>query len=92
VGWAPGGPTRIADLVAQQEGFETELGGLQIAQGVFTGPGEITNRFICHRGDIDHGEVSRTRQPGQLRGVSAVGLDPIAGFLGIDEGATTQQL
>jgi hypothetical protein len=41
MGWAPGGPARIADIVAEQKGFEPELGGLEIADGIFTGPAEV---------------------------------------------------
>ena len=33
-------------------------------------------------GDIDHGEITRARQPGQLHGVPAVGFDAVTGLLG----------
>ena len=91
VGRAPIGPARVADIVSEQEGFETELGVFEIAEGIFTCPGEIANGFIFHLGDIDRGEITRARQAGQLHGVPAVGFDAVTGFLGIREGATTQQ-
>jgi hypothetical protein len=74
------GSARVADIVSEQEGLETELGVRKIAAGIFTGPAEIANRFIFHRGDIDHGEIARTRQAGQLHGIAAVGFDPIPWF------------
>ena len=58
VGRAPGGPARIADIVAQQEGFETKLGGLEITDGIFTSPAEVADGFVFHRGDIDGGEIT----------------------------------
>jgi hypothetical protein len=68
---APSGVARIADIVSEQEGIKPKLGGPEIPQGVFRGAGEIPNRFICHRGDIDAGEIPRTRQPSQLHSVTA---------------------
>ena len=50
VGRAPIGPAHVPDIVSEQEGFETELGVFQIADGVFTRAGEVTNGFIFHLG------------------------------------------
>jgi hypothetical protein len=86
VGRTPGGPARGAEIVAEHEGVAPERGGLQIAEGVFTCPGEITTRCSCHLRDIDHGESTRAGQAGQLHGGSAVGCDPIAWFLGDQRG------
>jgi hypothetical protein len=58
MGWAPGGPAGIADIMAEQKGFETELGGLEIADGIFTSPAEVTDGFVLHRRDIDGGEIA----------------------------------
>ena len=38
LGWAPSGAPCIADIVPEQEGFETQLGRFQIPEGVFTRP------------------------------------------------------
>ena len=91
VGWAPGGPARVTDILPQEKGFEPKLRGLEIADRLFPCPAQVANRFILHRGDIDGRQVTRAHQAGQFDGVSPVGFDPIPGFLGIKEGATTQQ-
>jgi hypothetical protein len=75
---APSGPAHVAAIVAEHDGFQTARGGLQIAEGVFTCPDEITKSFICHPRDIDHSEITRAGQAGQWHGISAVGCDPIA--------------
>jgi hypothetical protein len=59
VGRVPIGPSCVADIVPEQEGFETELGIFAIADGVCTCPGEIPNRSILHCGDIHRGEIAR---------------------------------
>ena len=46
VGRAPGGPARIADILPQEKGFEPKLGGLEIADGIFTSPAQVPNGFI----------------------------------------------
>ena len=38
MGRAPVGPARVADIVSEQEGFETEFGVLEIAEGIFARP------------------------------------------------------
>jgi len=66
--------------MAEQEGLETERGGLQSAEGVCTRPGESTQSFLVHLRDINHGEITRTGQAGPLHGVCAVRFAPIAWF------------
>jgi hypothetical protein len=68
--------------VPEQEGFEPELGGLEVPQGIFAGPGEIAPGFIVNLRDIDGGEITRAHQPRQLYGVTTVGFHPIAGLVG----------
>ena len=58
VGRTPVGPARIADILAEQEGFETELGIFEIADRIFARPREIPDGFIVHFGDIDRGEIA----------------------------------
>jgi len=82
VGRPPIGPAHVTDSVSEQEGCETELGILAIADGVCTRAGEIANGFICHLRDLDRGEIPRAGQSGQLHGVPAVGCHPIPRFLG----------
>jgi hypothetical protein len=44
--------------VSEQEGFETELGVFEIADGVFTRPRQVANGFIFDLGNRDHGEIA----------------------------------
>jgi hypothetical protein len=71
--------------VSEQKGFETACGGLEIAEGILPGTTEVTHRFILDRGARDRGEIARAQQAGPWPGVTPVGLDEIAGFLG-DQG------
>src|SRR4029450_10898119 len=82
MGRVPGGLAGVADIVTQQEGFETELGVFQVAEGIFTRPREIAHGFIFDFGDIDEGEIPRAGQSGQLSGVSAIRFDAITGVVG----------
>jgi hypothetical protein len=68
MGRATWGPTRLTDLRSEYEGFEPELGGLEVAEGIFTGPRESPHGFIFDLGDIDRSEIPRARQAGQLPG------------------------
>ncbi len=81
-GWAPAGTARIAHIVPEQEGFEPELGGREVPQGIFAGAGEIAHSFIFHRGDIDGGQIPRAHQAGQLDRVTTVGCHAVAGLFG----------
>ena len=80
VGRTSVGPARRADVLAEHEGLETELGIFKVADRIFARPGEIPDRFIVHLGDIHGGQVSRAGQAGQLHGVTAVRVDPIPAF------------
>src|SRR5215470_5720468 len=82
VGWSPGGSARITDIVPQEKGFQPKLRGLQITDGIFTRPAQVSNRFILNRWDIDRGEVARAHQASQFDGIPAVGFDPIPGLFG----------
>jgi hypothetical protein len=57
VGRAPMSSPRLADIVPEPEGFEAQLGRLQLTERIFTRPAHVTDRFIGDRGDIDRGEV-----------------------------------
>jgi hypothetical protein len=77
----PGGLACRADVVPQQKGLQTQLGGFEIMEHIFTSPPQITHGFICNLGDVDGCEGARAHQPGQLECISAVRFDPIASFL-----------
>jgi hypothetical protein len=85
-GRAPRGPARLAASVSEHGGVESKLGGLEIAEGLVTGAGEVADRVVFHCGDIDGGEIPRAREAGQWHGVTAVGCDAIAGFFGNQRG------
>ena len=75
----------------QQEGFETQLGRLQIPQGIFTRPTQVAEGFIVDGGDIDRGEVSERMSLASCMASRRSVLTRSPAFLGINEGATTQQ-
>jgi hypothetical protein len=82
MGWASGGAACIADVVAQEKGFEAMLGRLEIVQGIFTSPTQVADGFVLDLGHIDWGEVARAHQAGQLDRVTTVRFDPIACLFG----------
>jgi hypothetical protein len=90
MGRAPGGPAGVAAIVSESERFEVNLGVLQIAAGIGTGPSAVASGCIVHVGDIAHAESTRARPPGPWPGVPAVGLDAVTGLLGNVCGGTTQ--
>ena len=63
MGRPPGGPARIADIVAQQEGFEPVLGGLEIPMA--SSRARLRSRMASSStvGDIDRREIARAPQP-----------------------------
>jgi hypothetical protein len=67
--------------VAPPEGVEAPLGGLQSAEGIFPSPAQVAAGFICHRGDIDGGEIPGAPQAGQWPGITTVGVHAIARLL-----------
>ena len=91
VGRAPIGSPCRADSVPQPEGFEPPLGRLQIPAGLFTRPAQVADGFSVdggHRPGVRSPErISRAHGRASRRAV----LTRSPGFLGIKEGATTQQ-
>ena len=82
MGRAPIGPADVADIVSEQESFESKLGVLKMAESIFTCPSAVSYGFIFHCGDIPGNEITRAPQPRQLNRVTTVGFDPVAGCLG----------
>jgi hypothetical protein len=80
VGCSPVGAARGADIVAEQEGCEPKLGGLEIPDGLFASPTQIPNGFRFNFGNITRGEIPWAHQAGQLHRVAAVGCDAVASF------------
>jgi hypothetical protein len=76
------GLARRATILPEEKGFEAAFGGLEIAQSIFTGTGEIVHGFLFDPGNLDRGESPRAHEAGQLHRVSAVGFHTVAGLLG----------
>jgi hypothetical protein len=86
MGWAPGRPARLTKILSEQEGVEPTLGGLEIAEGIFTRAAEIADGCVFHRRDIDGGEVTGAHQPGPWHGITAVGFHAVAGLFRHESG------
>jgi hypothetical protein len=82
MGWAPMGPARGADIVAEQARCEAKLRVFEIAAGLCTCPAEVAYGVIFHLGDRDCGEVARARQPGQVHSISPGRLDAVPSLFG----------
>jgi hypothetical protein len=86
------GPPRRAELLAEQESFEAQLGVLKIAAGLVPSPRQGPHGFRCHLGHRDRSaspeRASRARGPASLRLVVTRSPD----LLGLSEGATPQEL
>ena len=81
--WAgpQGGPARIPAILPELEGFEPDLGGLQVPDGIVAGAGAIAHGVIVHGGDIDGGEITGAPQSGELDGLPTVGVHAVASFV-----------
>jgi hypothetical protein len=66
--------------VSQQKGFEPNLGGFEVFDGVLTGAADLPNGFIFKLGHLDRGEITRAHQACEWDGVTAVSFDAAAGL------------
>jgi hypothetical protein len=82
MGWTPGGPARVPDILPQPEGFEPKLGGLAVPQGICAGAGALANGFGLDRRNIDRGEISRAPQAREWDRITPVGVHAVAGLCG----------
>jgi hypothetical protein len=80
VGWPPGGPALITEILTQQEGLQAVRGGLEIPNRLLAGAGQVADRLVFDRGDIDRREIPGAQQPGERHGVAAVRLDTVPWF------------
>jgi len=55
---APVGAAHIADVLAQQEGFEAVLGGLEILYGIVARAVEVLNVLVLDCRNVDGGEIT----------------------------------
>jgi len=54
-------------------------GAHQVTATVLTGTHQIPGRFLGHAGHRDLHDLTQVQQPGQMRGITGIGLDPIPG-------------
>jgi hypothetical protein len=86
-GGTPVGPPCLTDIMPPQEGFELQLGRLQIPQGSVTRPTQVADGFIGDGRPIHGGEVPGAQEPGQGHGVTTIGCDPVARLFGDQRGS-----
>ena len=91
VGRAPIGPARVADIVSEQKGFETELG---VFESLMASSRARVRSRIASSSTL--GTYTAVRSPERASLASCTAslrsvLTRSPGFLGISEGATTQQ-
>ena len=77
---APGGSACIPDILPQEQGFEAQLGRLEVVERLFTRAAEVTNSFGVDRWDINRGEVPRAYQARQWDGIPTIRFDTVAGL------------
>jgi hypothetical protein len=82
MGRVPGGQARVAASVAEQEGFEAELGGFEITEGIFARPAEIPKSLVFLLGNIDRGEITGAPRAGQRHRVATIGFHGVGGLFG----------
>ena len=91
VGRAPISPAHITDILPKQEGFKTQIGRFEIAHGIFACPAQVADGLILDFRDIHHGEVPERASLANCMASRWSVLTRSPAFLGISEGATTQQ-
>jgi hypothetical protein len=57
VGWPPGGPAGVADIVPQEKRFEPAFGGLEILDGIFAGPAQIADGLVFDLWNLDGRQI-----------------------------------
>ena len=86
VSGSPVGLAFVADILAQQEGLQAVLGGLEVFDGIFAGAGQVADRLVGDIRDIDGGEVAAAHEAGECDGIAAVGFHAVAGLFGNERG------
>jgi hypothetical protein len=67
--------------LSEEERFEAELGCLEIAHDVFSGPTQITYCFVFYLWNKDRSEISGAHLASQVHSVLSVSLDTVSAFL-----------
>jgi hypothetical protein len=58
VGRPPGGLARLAEILPQPTRVQPKVGGLEIADGLFTGAAQVPDGCSRNPGDVDRGQVT----------------------------------
>ena len=85
-GRPPGGPARIAAILAQENRVAAKRGGLELADGLFTRPTHRTDGVVLDRRARGGGEIPRAPRPRQLPGGTPVRCPAGARFWGHERG------
>jgi hypothetical protein len=85
------GPRAAGAVEAQQQLAQAMAGAHQVTADVLAGAHEITQRLLVERRDADRVPPADHQQPQQSFGVTAIGLDVIAGRALVLPGAAMTQ-
>ena len=85
----PSGSPRVANIVAQQEGFEALLSGGDVALALLPGTYDVTKRFLLGRRDV-HRAGADAQCEGEIASIAPIGLDAFAGTLRDQRGRSNQ--
>jgi hypothetical protein len=86
LGRPPMGLARIADIVPEQEGLETQVSGFEVTDGLFTRSAQLAEGFIFDLGDVHRREITGAHQPGQLHGIASVRFHAVTGLFRKERG------
>ena len=88
----PMGPPGGAEgICLRKNALRQHWGGLEIADGLFTGAGEITHGVLCAPGDLHRGSSPARASLASGTAARRTVLTRAPGFWGMREGAPTQQ-
>jgi hypothetical protein len=78
----PVGTTGVSDAVSEEEGFQSQLGSIEISESIFPGAAEIPDGLVLDLGNIDGGEVPGAQEASKIDSIPSISFHPSAGFLG----------
>jgi hypothetical protein len=84
---APVGFSLVTDVLAEKEGLQAKLGGLEVLYGILPGPGQVSDRLVLGPWDINWGQITGAHYADQCCGIAPVGFYPVTRLLW-DEGGS----
>jgi hypothetical protein len=82
----PVGAADVVEAEPEQERLRPELRVLEREPGGIARSAEIAHRFVVDGRHVGASEIAGAEQAGQFDGVTAIGLDLVAGLLGNQRG------